>query len=40
MLGYIVGNVELHDGSVGLHDGVLGYIVEIVGLHCGDCWVR
>ncbi len=37
MVEYLHG--ELHGGSVGLYDRVLGYMVESVELHGGDCWV-
>ncbi len=30
VLGYIVGSVTLHDGSVGLNGRVFGYMVGIV----------
>ncbi len=29
----------LHGGSVGLHGGVLSYMVESIGLHGGECCV-
>ncbi len=39
VLNYMVGSVELDGGSVGLYGWVLGDMVKIVDLHCGECWV-